>query len=158
VELHVHLEGAIPYAALLELLRKYGSPIRDEKALIERLKYRSFTQFLNTWTWKNRYLRDYEDFELIAEQVAHDWATQNIRYVETNFSPPVFRGFGLEADGLAEAIRRGLSKVEGICVQLIADFCRNTSVPLGMEMLDSLYRVRTSGVVGVDLGRSQFLF
>ena len=48
IELHVHLEGAIPPGALLVLIQKYGgdSSISDVAALAKRFEYKNFAQFL----------------------------------------------------------------------------------------------------------------
>ncbi len=72
VELHVHLEGAIPHAALWKLIEKYGGDpsVPDIEALEKRFEYRDFSHFIKTWSWKNRFLREYEDFSLIAEVTA----------------------------------------------------------------------------------------
>ena len=89
VELHLHLEGAIPHAALWELVQKYGGdpsvPTFDD--LAARFAYRDFRHFLDVWTWKDQFLREYEDFTFVAERVARDLAAQNIRYVEAFYSP-----------------------------------------------------------------------
>ena len=71
------------------------------------IPYRDFPHFIETWIWKNQYLREYEDFTFIAEAVARDLAGQNIRYVEAFFSPPDSI-YGLTTQRLAQAIRVGL--------------------------------------------------
>ena len=55
VELHVHLEGAIPHEALFALIQKYGgdSSIPDIAALARRFAYKGFPQFIEAWSWKN---------------------------------------------------------------------------------------------------------
>ncbi len=52
VELHVHLEGAIPHAALFALIRKYGGnpSVPDVTALAKRFEYRDFPQFVEAWS------------------------------------------------------------------------------------------------------------
>lgn len=72
VELHVHLESAIPHAALFALIRKYGGnpSVPDVTALAKRFEYRDFPQFVEAWSWKNQFLREYEDFTYIAELTA----------------------------------------------------------------------------------------
>ena len=76
VELHLHLEGAIPLSALWELIRKYGGALEvpDIHALDKRFQYKDFPQFIDTWQWKNGFLREYDDFTLIAGAVAADLA------------------------------------------------------------------------------------
>ena len=70
VELHLHLEGAIPHDTLWQLMEKYGgdAEVPDLNALKERFKYRDFHQFIETWSWKNQFIREYEDFELNGYQ------------------------------------------------------------------------------------------
>jgi hypothetical protein len=82
VELHLHLEGAIPHAALWELVQKYGgdAAVSTPEALAERFRFRNFSHFIEMWVWKNQFLRTYEDFTFIAEAVARDLAQQHIRY------------------------------------------------------------------------------
>ena len=92
VELHVHLEGAIPHSALFDLIQKYGGDpsIPDVTALTRRFEYKDFDQFIEAWSWKNRFLREYEDFSHIAELTARNMASQNIRYAEMFYSPSLF--------------------------------------------------------------------
>ena len=104
VELHLHLEGAIPHDALWQLVQKYGGDpsVPDLEALERRFEYQDFSHFIETWIWKNRFLREYEDFTLIAEAVARDLAGQNIRYVEAFFSPSDFFHHGLETQKITD--------------------------------------------------------
>ncbi len=71
VELHLHLEGAIPHEALWQLVQKYGGEpsVPTLEALQQRFKYRDFPHFIDTWLWKNQFLREYEDFTYIAKAV-----------------------------------------------------------------------------------------
>ena len=47
VELHLHLEGAIPYDALWELVQKYGEDISSREMLKQRFEYRDFAHFIH---------------------------------------------------------------------------------------------------------------
>ena len=73
VELHLHLEGAIPHAALWELVQKYGGDpaLPDRQALIRKFVYRNFPHFIETWIWKNRFLREYETW--ISRRSPRPW-------------------------------------------------------------------------------------
>src|SRR5512146_3039222 len=92
VELHLHLEGAIPLDTLWELVQKYGGDpsVPDLASLEKQFVYKDFPHFLDTWKWKNQFLREYEDFTFFAEAVARALASQNIRYAEVFFSPADF--------------------------------------------------------------------
>ena len=159
VELHLHLEGAIPLPALWELVGKYGGDesVPDLAALQSRFAYRNFAHFIETWIWKNGFLREYEDFTFIAEAVALDLARQNVRYVETHYSPPDFERHGLRAGPLTEAIRLGLGRVPEIEVALVADVCRGSGLEWASRTLAEVAEVQGLGVVGIGLGGSEQL-
>ncbi len=157
LELHLHLEGAIPHAALWELIQKYGGDpsVPDFDALERRFRYRDFTHFLETWSWKNGFLREYDDFSFIAEEVARDLARQNIRYVEAFYSPGDFAQHGLRPAAITEAIRSGLSRVADTRVALVADLVRNYGPEKGAEILAELTEVRGLGVIGIGIGGAE---
>jgi adenosine deaminase len=161
VELHLHLEGAIPLPALWELIGKYGGALKvaDMEALKEKFLYRDFAHFIDTWQWKNGFLREYEDFTLIAGAVANDLADQNIRYVEAFYSPADFQQHGLEPQRLTEAIRAGLDEhKDRVQVKLIADLVRDFGPQRGMVVLREIAEVRDLGVIGIGIGGSEQQF
>lgn len=160
VELHVHLEGAVPHGAMFELIRKYGGDpsVPDLTALVERFTYKDFDQFIAAWSWKNRFLREYEDFSYIAEQTATDMARQNIRYAEMFFSPSLFIRHGLDVQKLTYAVRMGVSRVRGIRIALIADLVRDYGPEREMKTLRELNNVKDQGVIGIGIGGSEHMF
>ena len=160
VELHLHLEGAIPHAVLWELLQKYGGdpavPTRAD--LAKQFMYRDFPHFLAMWTWKNNLLRSYDDFEFVAAAVARDLAQQNIRYAEMFYSPSDFAPAGLEPQRLTEAIRDGLRQVPDVNVALVADLVRDHGPKRGARTLSCVHEVRELGVIGIGIGGSEHRF
>ena len=74
-------------------MQKYGGDpdVPNLDALKQKFVFRDFPHFIDTWIWKNGFLRTYEDFTFIAEAVARDLASQNVRYVEAFYSPSDFR-------------------------------------------------------------------
>jgi adenosine deaminase len=158
VELHLHLEGAIPLPCLWELICKYGGDpeIRNIEDLASRFRYRDFPHFLETWGWKNRYLREYDDFTFIAREVARDLASQNVLYAEVFYSPGDFRAIGLDPQRITESIRIGLREVPDIEVALVTDLVRDFGAERGETMLDAIREVRDPcGVIGIGLGGSE---
>jgi adenosine deaminase len=160
VELHLHLEGAIPTTTLWELVQKYGGDpaIPDIESLKRMFTYRDFPHFIETWVWKNGYLRTYDDFTFIAEGVARDLAAQNIRYVEAFFSPSDFARHGLKTQELTRAIRAGLARVQGIEIALVADFVRDSGPERAAITLAEVNEVKELGVIGVGIGGSEQKF
>jgi adenosine deaminase len=157
VELHLHLEGAVPLEALWELVQKYGGDpdTPNLEALQARFVYRDFPHFIDTWMWKNQFLRELEDFSFAAEAVARDLAAQNILYVEAFYSPPDFARYGLSPQGLTAAIRAGLDRVPDVRVNLIADVVRDYGPAAAAHTLAELREVQDSGVIGIGLGGSE---
>lgn len=157
VELHLHLEGAIPYDAMWELVQKYDgrTEVPNVEALVRRFQFRDFPHFIETWVWKNQFLREYEDFTLIAEAVARDLAGQNVRYAEVFFSPPDFRRHGLGTQRITEAIRAGLDRVEETEIALVADLVRDFGPERGEITLAELSEVKQLGVIGIGIGGSE---
>jgi adenosine deaminase len=160
IELHVHLEGAIPHQALFDLIQKYGGDpsVPNLDALKKRFKVKNFPQFIETWSWKNGFLREYGDFTFIAEMVARDLAGQNIKYVELFFSPSLFKRNKLAVQELTRAVRKGLSKVPEIDISLVADLVRDYGCKAEIEVLEELKEVRELGVIGIGLGGSEHKF
>ena len=156
-ELHLHLEGAIPLDALWRLIEKYGGDetVPDRPALRQRLTYRDFPAFIETWIWKNGFLREYEDFTFIAEAMAGELGRQNIRYAEVFFSPSRFADRGLTPQGLAEAIRGGLDKVTSTEVWLIPDLVRDHGPDRAARTLREVAEIRDCGLVGIGMGGSE---
>jgi adenosine deaminase len=161
VELHLHLEGAIPIPALWELVTKYGGGgVGSVRDLEERFVYSDFPHFLSTWMWKNGFLREYDDFTFMAAAVARDLASQNVRYVEAFHSPGDFAMLhGLEVGRVTEAVRRGLDQEkEHIEIQLIADLTRDFGPERGRAWLRELAGTRESRIVGIGIGGSEHAF
>jgi adenosine deaminase len=160
VELHLHLEGAIPHEALWELIQKYGGDpsVPNLEALGHRFEYRDFRHFVEIWVWKNQFLREYEDFPFIARAVAEDLARQNIGYAEAFFSPTDFARHGLKTQKLTEAIRTGLAQVTQIDVSLVADLVRDDGPEKAATTLAQLREVQDLGVVGIGIGGSEHEF
>ncbi|MFQ5792172.1 MAG: adenosine deaminase, partial [Acidobacteriota bacterium] len=139
VEIHCHLEGAIPLETLWALVEKYGaaSEVGGISELRAKFQYTDFPHFLETWSWKNGFLREYDDFTFIAASVAKDLRRQNLRYVEAFHSPGDFAvAHGLEVARITEAVRKGLRQhADQIEVNLIADLTRDFGPELGMRWL-----------------------
>lgn len=158
VELHLHLEGAIPHDALWALIEKYGGDpaVPDRAALPGKFRYRDFPHFIETWIWKNGFLRGYDDFTAIAAAMASDLAAQNVRYAEVFFSPSRFAHHKLTPQQLALAIRAGLDQVAAVKVQLIADLVRDHGPDEAARTLAAVSEVRgPAGIVGIGIGGSE---
>lgn len=167
-ELHLHLEGAMPQQTLLQLVHKYGGAdeVPDLDALQARFRYRDFAHFIATWVWMVGYLREYEDFRLIATGVAQDLIAQGVRYAELHFSPSDYERHGLRLQPLALAVRAGLDEAirkSGVTLAsrfgLILDLGRDNGPEKGMRWLEEAAEVAAeAGILGIGLGGSEQRF
>jgi len=78
VEIHLHLEGAIPLPALWQLVQNMVATWRSQTLLPYPISLCSkiFRISSKPGIWKNQFIREYEDFTFIAEAVAHDWPAE----------------------------------------------------------------------------------
>ena len=158
VELHLHLEGAIPLPAMWELVERHGGDpsVTTPDDLVDRFAYTSFAHFIDTWVWKNRFLDTYEAFEFAAAAVARHLVEQHIVYAEAFFSPTDFGNFGLAPAELALAIRRGLDQVAGTEIALVVDLVRDTGSERAARTFDQVAEVASdAGIIGVGIGGSE---
>ncbi len=152
VELHLHLEGAIPLSTLLQLIEKYeGKNYITLTELQQKFTYSNFSNFLDTWYWKNDYIREYEDYEFISEHVAYNLTEQNIRYAEIYFSPSDFSKINSKPQEIVTSIRKGLNKFsDKITIRLISDLVRDNKPKT--SLLEKIFEVKDQGIIGIGLG------
>lgn len=161
VELHVHLEGAMRPAVLLELARRNGVdlPAADEAGLKRWFRFRDFEHFVEVYLTCSRALREPEDFQLLALDFLAEQAVQNVVYSEVHFTVSTHLTAGRDGAGirqaLGEAIREG-EKRWGVTMRLIPDIVRNNGVAAADLTLEWALAGRGApgapGVPGTDAG------
>nr|MBA3449869.1 adenosine deaminase [Chloroflexia bacterium] len=110
VEIHLHLEGSVRPATLLQLARRNGvdPPAADEAGLREFFRFRDFPHFIEVYIAVCSCLRTPEDFTTIVREVGEDAAAQNIRYLEIHFNPETnVRKRGLDFGQMLAGMNRG---------------------------------------------------
>jgi adenosine deaminase len=158
IELHVHLEGAVPRPALDELARKYGRPPitrlgQNESAPTRR---RSFADFVDVWLKIGDLLREYEDYAYIARALAADFRRQNILYAEVLFSPARDSAAHLQPDRIAASVAAGFAaETGGPSVRLIADFVRDNGPAEAERAFDAILAMKDRSIVGIGIGGSE---
>jgi aminodeoxyfutalosine deaminase len=157
IELHVHLEGTVRPATLLEIARRndYALPADTVEGLAALYEFRDFEHFIEVWVLTTNALRTRDDFRQVVVDYAAEAAAHGAVYVEGIFSPAerVRRGvtwddiFAGYCDGAEEARER-----HGVEIRLTPDIVRG--FPLGeaepVVRYSAAYADR--GIVGVGLG------
>lgn len=112
-ELHVHLEGTIQPATVLELARrnKIPLPVSDEAELRAMFDYRDFEHFIEVFIMIARCLRTSEDFEQVVYEFGAEMARQHVRYAEVTFTPGTHYRFGVLHDVYFSGLQRGRARV-----------------------------------------------
>ena len=161
-ELHVHLEGSILPATLLELARRNRAelPATSVDGLREWFRFRDFAHFEEIYGVISRCLRTIEDYELIAFEFGAEMARQNVRYAEVTFSPAFHYHQGVAQDAWFGGLERGRARAEnefGVVWRWVFDIIRSVKDPsLRARYTDYTVAVaiegKHHGVVALGLG------
>ena len=157
IELHVHLEGTVRPAALLEIARRndVSLPADNVEDLSRLYEFRDFEHFIELWILTTTAIRTEVDFRQIVVDYAREAAAHGAVYLEGIFTPAervlggaswdeVMSGF---CDGAAEA-----EEETGVIVRLTPDIPRGFPVEVGVETAEYTVKYRDGGVVGLGLG------
>jgi aminodeoxyfutalosine deaminase len=157
IELHVHLEGTVRPATLLEIAHRndYSLPAETEEGLAELYHFHDFAHFIEVWILTTNALRTEEDFRQVVVDYAAEAASHGAVYVEAIFSPGerVKRGIAWDAifsgycDGAEEAC-----ELHGVEVRLTPDIVRGFPLEDAEQVVRYSAKYRDRGIVGVGLG------
>jgi aminodeoxyfutalosine deaminase len=157
IELHVHIEGAIRPATLLELARANGErlPADTVEGLTELYEFTDFAHFIEVWILTTNCLRTRDDFRRVVVGYAAEAAGFGAVYLEAIFSPceRVLRGVSWTdiyegyLDGAVEAQER-----HGVTVRFTPDLYRGLDPAVAQECARVSVRYRDRGIVGLGLG------
>jgi adenosine deaminase len=158
VELHVHLEGAIPPETVLRLARKSGVrlPADTVEGIRDWYRFTDFDHFVDIYLTVSACLKSVEDVELIAREFLAGQAAQNIRHTEFTYSAwnHYMRAGWAFADQLA-ALNRARDWAErefGITSGIVIDIVRIGSADDGIKQADWAISGMGNGVVALGLG------
>jgi aminodeoxyfutalosine deaminase len=156
IELHVHLEGTVRPATLLEIARRNDAvlPATTLEELRAWYAYRSISDFFVIWRATTSALRTGEDFRQIAVEYAAEASGHGAGYVEAIFtcSRPMREGRGAEvmagfAAGADEAYDRF-----GLLMRFTPDIYRGMELDVALETARHAARYAGRGVVGLGIG------
>jgi adenosine deaminase len=150
-ELHLHLEGSIEPATVVELAKRHGVAVTLEEA---RARYApgDFAQFIEAVKWVTSFLREPADYGLIAEQLAQSLRRQNVLYAEVTLSVGVMFWRHQDPEANFAAIRDALSKITGIRFAWVFDAVRQWGAPAAMEVARVAAGMRLPEIVAFGIG------
>jgi len=158
-ELHCHLDGSLRPSTLLELAHAYGRPlpVDEEDALRDFMVVndaRDLVDYLKRFDITLSIMQTSEAIDRIAYELAIDNAAENVRYLETRFSPVLNTREGLTMHGAVEAALAGLRRAEqetGIRTNVIICALRHMSADTSLSLARVAADFRGIGVVAFDL-------
>ena len=142
-EVHVHLEGSIRPATLLDIARRNGEklPADTVEGLTELYEFRDFKHFIDVWVMTTNCLRTADDFRQVVVDYAKEAAGFGAVYLEGIFSPPErVRIADAALPGRRRPIRSRQSR-------------RNPNVRIRHAPHDARLRTKARAVLALDLSR-----
>lgn len=161
-ELHVHLDGALRPATMIELARAQGVrlPADTPETLAQAMLVRgakSLEEYLEKYSVTLSVLQSAAALERVAYEFVIDKAAENVRYVEVRYSPLLHR----PALTLAQAIEAPLAGIRraaretGTRVGLIVCAMRAKPPEESLELARVAAEYRAEGVTAFDLAGAE---
>ncbi len=163
-ELHVHLDGSLRPATIVELATAYdiAIPSRDVDRLAEYMLVRdarNLEDYLARFAVTLSVMQHSDALERIAYELCEDAAAENIRYMEIRYSPILHTKTGLPLPETVDAPLRGMRRAEadfGIRSNLIICGIRNMEPNVSRDLADLTIAYKDRGVVAFDLAGAEY--
>ena len=158
-ELHLHFDGSLRPATMLELARDAGVklPAQDPGSLARFMLVqdaRHLEDYLARFDITVSLLQTEAAIERVAYEMVEDAAADNLRYMEVRYDPHLSTHGGLTMDQVVAAQRRGFDRGErdfGIRTGIINCTLRHYDPARSVEIARHSVRCKPLGVVGFDL-------
>lgn len=145
-ELHLHLEGSVEAATLLEI-----DPSLDAEAVAQRYRYADFLGFLKSYAWITGLLRGPDEYALITRRLLERLQSQSVSYAEINLSAGVMLWRNQAFAPIYEAVKREAER-SGVRVRWILDAVRQFGVEEARRVAELAAERVKDGIVGFGVG------
>jgi len=158
VELHLHLEGTILPATLLELSQRHDAEPLTPEAARKLYIYENFLGFMDSFKAVSSRLKGPDDYELITYNMVRELAAQGVVHAE------VYISFGIiyywknaEVEPFVEAIERGRIRAEkdfGTTIYWLIDAVRHFGAEEATKVFRKAAELRTlyPSIIGIGIG------
>ncbi len=153
-DLHLHLEGSVDPATLLELRQRHGKS--GTLAEIERLyQYADFNAFLLAFKTLTEDLQNPEDYELITYRLMEKLKAENVVHAEVYVSVGVCLWRKQDFAAIFAGLERGRERGErdfGISWLWIFDAVRQLGTEKARAVAEWAVKYKSASVVGFGIG------
>ena len=152
-ELHLHLEGSIQPATVCALTARHGVTMMEAEVR-QRYTYCDFPGFIEAFKWVTSFLREPQDYALIARDLAENLLIQNVVYTEVTLSIGVMLLRKQQPEANFEALLRATEPFEkrGLRLCWIFDAARQFGASAAMEVVESAWRCDSKDIVAFGIG------
>jgi aminodeoxyfutalosine deaminase len=152
-ELHLHLEGCIRPEIACVLAARQNVAISLEEVRT-RYRYQDFMGFIEAFKWVTSFLREPQDFALLAEDTAGQLLQQNVVYAEITLSVGIMLLRGQNPQANFEAILEAVEPFEsrGLRLNWIFDAVRQFGPEPAMEVVEWAHRCASRRIVAFGIG------
>ena len=152
-ELHVHLEGSIQPATACTLMARQGVNATEEEVR-ERYALRNFPEFLETFKWLTSFLREPQDYTLVAYDLGEQLLAQNVVYAEVTLSVGVMLLRKQRPEANFEALLRAAESFErrGLRIRWVFDAVRQFGAQAAMAVVEAARNCGSKEIVAFGIG------
>jgi aminodeoxyfutalosine deaminase len=152
-ELHLHLEGSIQPPTVCELTARHSVAMTEEQ-VHRRYAYRNFSEFIEAFKWVTSFLREPQDYALIARDLAEHLLTQNVVYTEVTLSIGVMLLRKQQPQANFEALLHATEPFErrGLRFRWVFDAARQFGAEAAMRVVDFARRCASKEIVAFGIG------
>lgn len=152
-ELHLHLEGTIQPSTVCALTARHGVNTSEEEVR-QQYAYRDFPEFIEAFKWVTSFLREPQDYALIAHDLAEHLLSQNVVYTEVTLSVGVMLLRKQQPEANFEALLRATEPFEsrGLRFRWVFDAARQFGEEAAMQVVESAKRCASRAIVAFGTG------
>lgn len=167
VDLHLHLDGSLRPATVMELLNKEGltsfaTEEEAKKALTVSRDCRDLNEYLEKFEYPIKVLQTEENIKRAVYELGLDLSEQGIDYAEIRFAPQFSMEKGLTMEQVVEAAIDGARMAEGECdnlrLGLILCCMRGASKELNIMTVEVAAKYIGDHVCAIDLAGAEGLY
>ena len=154
-ELHLHLEGAIEPATLLEIQQSHGLKTATLSEVMKLYEYADFTSFLISFKNITEHLKEPADYELVTYRLMERLKAENVVHAEVYISVGVCLYRKQDFAAIFEGLERGRARGErdfGVSLLWIFDAVRHFGSAAAQQVAELAVQYQDRHVVGFGIG------